>query len=88
MLGQSLYIKSRGPGQLTLGLGRWEVTREVGVGRVYAGLRRAGERGNVCVCLCCRDRARMFVSACCQMYAAVARTPLRQGLYTTSEELC
>lgn len=75
MLGQSLYIKSRGPGQLTLGLGRWEVTREVGVGRVYAGLRRAGERGNVCVCLRRGDRARMFVSACCQMYAAVAPTP-------------
>lgn len=45
MLGQSLYIKSRGPGQLTLGLGRWEVTREVGVGRVYAGLREGRGKG-------------------------------------------
>lgn len=88
MLGQSLYIKSRGPGQLTLGLGRWEVTREVGVGRVYAGLRRAGERGNVCVCLCCRDRAGMFVSACCQNVRGGSADPLWQGLYTTSEELC
>lgn len=34
--------------------GRWEVTREVGVGSVYAGLQRARERGNVCVCLCYR----------------------------------
>lgn len=31
--------------------GRWEVTREVGVGSVYVGLRRARERGNVCMCL-------------------------------------
>ena len=30
---------------------RWEVTREVGVGRVYVGLRRARERGNMCVCV-------------------------------------
>lgn len=44
--------------------GRWEVTREVGVGSVYAGLRRARERGNVCVCVLRRDRKRMFVSVC------------------------
>lgn len=28
------------------------MTREVGVGSAYAGLQRARERGNVCVCLC------------------------------------
>lgn len=44
--------------------GRWEVTREVGVATVYVGLRRARERGNVCVCLCCRDMERMLVSVC------------------------
>lgn len=31
------------------------MTREVGVGSAYAGLQRARERGNVCVCLCCRE---------------------------------
>lgn len=40
------------------------MTREVGVGSVYAGLRRARERGNVCVCVLRRDRKRMFVSVC------------------------
>lgn len=29
------------------------MTREVGVGSANAGLQRARERGNVCVCLCC-----------------------------------
>lgn len=28
------------------------MTREVGVATVYVGLRRARERGNVCVCVC------------------------------------
>lgn len=31
------------------------MTREVGVGSAYAGVQRARERGNVCVCLCCRE---------------------------------
>lgn len=44
--------------------GRWEVTREVGVGGVYAGLRRARERGNVCVCLCCREIGEECLSVC------------------------
>lgn len=28
------------------------MTREVGVGSAYTGLQRAGERGNISVCLC------------------------------------
>lgn len=73
------------------------MTREVGVGSAYAGLQRARERGNVCVCLCCREIGKEFVSlsvgVCISvfvywyMYARHSR-PLRQGLYYISEELC
>ncbi len=44
--------------------GRWEVTREVGVGSVYVGLRRARERGNAGVCLCCREIGKECLSVC------------------------
>lgn len=40
------------------------MTREVGVGSAYAGLQRARERGNVCVCLCCREIGKEFVRIC------------------------
>lgn len=64
MLGQSLYIKSRGPGQLTLGLGRWEVTRGVGVGRVYAGVTEGRGKGK-CLCVfCAAEIERECLSAC------------------------
>lgn len=38
------------------------MTREVGVGSVYAGLRRARERGNVCVC--CGEIGKECLSVC------------------------
>lgn len=82
--------------------GRWEVTREVGVGSVYVGLRRARERGNVCVCLCCREIGKERLSVCvcvCVCFSAFMlcvlvnvhsdrADPLWQGLYCKSEELC
>lgn len=68
--------------------GRWEVTREVGVGSVYAGLQRARERGNVCVCLCCREIGKECLSAgvcisvfaCWYMYARCSRPPLTRPM--------
>lgn len=35
--------------------GRWEVTREVGVGSAYVGLQRASKRGKTCMWLSCRE---------------------------------
>lgn len=51
--------------------GRWEVTREVGVGSAYVGLQRARERGNVCVCLCCREIGKECLSACVSVFQCV-----------------
>lgn len=78
------------------------MTREVGVGSVYVGLRRARERGNVCVCLCCREIGKERLSVCvcvCVCFSAFMlcvlvnvhsdrADPLWQGLYCKSEELC
>lgn len=44
--------------------GRWEVTREVGVDSVYVGLRRARERGNAHMCLCCGEIGKGCLSEC------------------------
>lgn len=64
------------------------MTREVGVGSVYAGLQRARERGNVCVCLCCREIGKECLSAgvcisvfaCWYMYARCSRPPLTRPM--------
>ena len=64
MLGQSLYIKSRRPGQLTL---VWEMGGDKRGGScdcVCWVTEGKGKGKCVCVCLCCRDMERMFVSAC------------------------
>lgn len=77
--------------------GRWEVTREVGVGSAYAGLQRARERGNVCVCLCCREIGKecLSVGVCISVlvywsgtYMQDTADPLWQGLYYITAELC
>lgn len=57
------------------------MTREEGVGSAYAGLQRARERGNVCVCLCCREIGKECLSVgvcisvfvCWYMYARHSR---------------
>lgn len=51
------------------------MTREVGVGRVYAGLWRPRERGNVCVCLCCREIGK----ECQYVYVSIAVCALCVG---------
>lgn len=47
------------------------MTREVGVGSAYVGLQRARERGNVCVCLCCREIGKECLSACVSVFQCV-----------------
>lgn len=73
--------------------GRWEVTREVGVGSAYAGLQRAGERGNISVCLCYSEIGKeclsgvVYQSVCVLVRVCMTlQTPLWQGLYYISEE--
>ena len=72
------------------------MTREVGVRRVYVGLRRARERGNVPVFKLQGDRGRLFVSVCFGVFALYlfvnahgdTPDPLWKGLCYSAKELC
>lgn len=68
MLGQSLYIKSRRPGQLTL---VWEMggDKRGGSWECVCWVTEGKRKGKcVCVFVLRRDRERMFVSVCASVY--------------------